>query len=152
MGYTRTEGREQILEVLATAIDEIGVSLAFATAAYEQLDDQTADRLEERVFGPIQRSYGSAKRTHAEFASRTGGESKRFGAPAEPPANLKARELIQQSAQAALRADEHLSELQSEQSLVEVGDVELRRGLGEVREQLAPVPRQAAELLRTLGR
>lgn len=152
MAYTQTEAREQILEGLVGAIDEIGVALACVTAAYEQLDDQSAERLEDRVFGPVQRAYGKAKRTHAEYAARVGTEAQRFGAPAPPPASLKARELIQQGAQAALRADESLSDLQSEQALVEVGDVELRRGIGEVRESISAVPRQAAELLRTLGR
>ena len=152
MAYTQTEGRQEILDALVVSIDEIGIALANVTAAYEQLDDGTADRLEQNVFGPIQKAYGMAKRTHAEFAARSGGEGRRFGAPVPPGASLKARELIQQAAQAALRADEALADLQSEQSLVEVGDVELRRGIGEVRAGLAAVPRQAAELLRTLGR
>ena len=152
MGYTQTEGRHQILDGLVVSIDEIGVALSAVTAAYELLDDQSAQRLEERVFGPIQRAYGRAKRTHAEFAARGGITAQRFGAPAPAPGSLKAPELIKQAAQASVAADRALAGVQDEQALVEVGDVELRRGIAEVRESLAGVPRGAAELLRTLGR
>ncbi len=41
--------------------------VAWLGSAYEQLDDQQADRLEEQLFRPVQRAYGRAKRTHAQF-------------------------------------------------------------------------------------
>jgi hypothetical protein len=72
MAYTTVEGRQQLLGALAEAIDEIGLALASLSAAYEQLDIATADTLEEELFGPAQRAYGRAKRTHVEFAERHG--------------------------------------------------------------------------------
>ncbi|HZC12485.1 MAG TPA: hypothetical protein VE270_00575, partial [Thermoleophilaceae bacterium] len=44
--------------------------LASLSAAYERLHIATAD--EEELFGPAQRAYGRAKRTHVEFAERHG--------------------------------------------------------------------------------
>jgi hypothetical protein len=70
MAYTTVEGRQQLLGALAEAIDEIGLALASLSAAYERLDIATADTLEEELFGPAQRAYGRAKRTHVEFAER----------------------------------------------------------------------------------
>jgi len=58
MAYTTVEGRQELLETLAEAIDEIGFALASLGAAYEQLDEPTADRLEEELFGPVQVAYG----------------------------------------------------------------------------------------------
>ena len=72
MAYTTVEGRQQLLGALAEAIDEIGLALASLSAAYERLDIATADTLEEELFGPAQRAYGRAKRTHVEFAERHG--------------------------------------------------------------------------------
>src|SRR5215211_558337 len=72
MAYTAVEGRQQLLGALADAIDEIGLALASPSAAYERLDIATADTLEQELFGPAQRPYGRAKRTHVEFAERHG--------------------------------------------------------------------------------
>src|SRR5215216_5947782 len=72
MAYTAVEGRQQLLGALAEAIDEIGLALASLSAAYGRLDVATADTLEEELFGPAQRPYGRAKRTHVEFAERHG--------------------------------------------------------------------------------
>jgi hypothetical protein len=49
-------------------------------------------------------------------------------------------------------ADAALSELQDSSLPTEVGDVELRASLTEVRESLGGVRRRARELERTLGR
>jgi hypothetical protein len=152
VAYTTTEGREQLLSALAEATDEAGATLAFVGAAYEQLDDQSADRLEEELFGPAQRAYGRAKRTHAEFAQRHGLAARSFAPPALPPSSLKANELIESAAASAERVDETLAKLQDDQALVEVGDVELRSGVASVREAIGSVPLSAREFLRTLGR
>lgn len=152
MAYTTTEGREQLLTALAVATDEAGATLAFIGAAYEQLDDQSADRLEQDLFGPAQRAYGRAKRTHSEFAGRHGLPARAFAPPAQPPSSLRARELIESAAATAERVDETLATLQDDQALVEVGDVELRSGVAAVREAIAPVSQNAREMLRTLGR
>ena len=52
MSYTTAEGRQDLLDALAEATDEIGYALAALGAAYEQLDQATADKLEEDQFGP----------------------------------------------------------------------------------------------------
>jgi hypothetical protein len=49
-------------------------------------------------------------------------------------------------------ADTILVDLQDSMLPVEVGDAELRSGLAEVRELLAPLPERAHQLLRTFGR
>lgn len=152
MAYTNIEGREQLLGALAEATDEAGATLAFVAAAYEKVDDQSADRLEESLFGPAQRAYGAAKRAHAGFASRHGLGGRSFAPPAEPPASLDARELIESAASTAERVDEALAKLQDDQALVEVGDVELRAGVASVREAIGAVAPGAREILRTLGR
>jgi hypothetical protein len=152
VAYTTIEGRERLLTALADAIDEVGAVLAYVGAAYEQLDDQSADRLEEDLFGPVQRAYGRAKRTHSEFAARHGLVPRSIPAPAEPPGSIGGRELIEQAAATAQRVNEALATLQDDQALVEVGDVELRSGVAAVREGIGGVPHAATEILRTLGR
>src|SRR5687767_16028569 len=70
MSYVAGEARQHLLETVAEATDALGVALAALGAAYEQLDEQSADRLEEQLFRPAQVAYGRAKRTHAGFAER----------------------------------------------------------------------------------
>lgn len=152
MTYTNIEGREKLLDALTEATDEIGAALASLGAAYELVDDQTADRLEENLFGPVQRAYGRAKSAHAGFAARHDLPGRSFAPPADPPSAMKARELIEDADSMALRADESLASLQDEQALIEVGDQELRAGVAGVREALAVVPQQIEALLNTLGR
>jgi hypothetical protein len=152
VAYTNIEGREGLLGPLGEATDEVGATLAFIAAAHEQVDDRTADRLEETLFAPTQRAYGRAKRTHAEFAARHGLSGRGFSPPAEPPAALRARDLIENAATTAERVDETLATLQDDQALVELGDVELRSGIAAVRADVGVVPRRARELLRMLGR
>jgi hypothetical protein len=152
MAYSTAEARQELLDDFAGAVDQIGLALAELGAAYELLDEQTADRLEEELFGPAQRAYGRAKKTHADFAARHGLQARPFAAPAEPPSSMRARELIEGAAASAERVDEALATLQDDQALVEVGDVELRSGVASVREAIAGVPTGARELLRTLGR
>jgi hypothetical protein len=152
MTYTNTEGREKLLDALREATDEIGAALASLGAAYEQVDDQTADKLEQGLFGPVQKAYGRAKRAHTEFAGRHGLPGGTFAPPAEPPASRKARELIEEADAMASRADESLVALQDEQALVEVGDVELRSDVAGVRETLGMIPSRAEALLNSFGR
>ncbi len=70
MAYAGREARELLLETVAEATDQIAVALAALGAAYEQLDENSADRLEEQLFRPAQVAYGRAKRTHSGFAER----------------------------------------------------------------------------------
>lgn len=152
MSYTNAEARQELLDVIAEAIDELSVALAALGAAYEQLDDQHADELEERLFRPVQVAYGRAKRTHTGFAQRSGLAARQF-APAVPGApSTGAKGFVAQAVQAAGAADAVLSALQDSMRPVEVGDRELRAGLGEVRELLGSVSSRAREVVRTLGR
>lgn len=151
MSFTTAEGRRQVLDDLAAGTDQIGLALAALGEAYERLDEQTGDRLEEQLFRPVQAAYGRAKRTHSEFASRTGLRGTTFldpdpGLPSEP------RDEIARAVDQVALADETLAGLQDSMLPVEVGDPELRAGISEVRSLIAPVPVRARELLRTLGR
>ena len=72
MAYVSAEARQELLDTIADAIDELGVALAALGEAYEQLDERTADTLEEQLFRPVQTAYGRAQRTHSGFAQRFG--------------------------------------------------------------------------------
>jgi hypothetical protein len=152
MTYTNAEARQDLLDIVAEAIDELAAALAALGEAYEQLDDQHADELEERLFRPVQVAYGRAKRTHAAFAERAGLAAGGF-APATPGApSTGAKGFVESAVKAVSAADVVLSTLQDSMLPVEVGDRELRTGLGEVRELIAPLPSRAREVVRTLGR
>lgn len=152
MAYTIAEGRQQIFAALVGAAEELGVAVAELSEAYERLDDQAAERLEETVFGPAQLAYGRAKRTYREFAERSGSPGHDFQTPSQVAPSGSSRQLIERAVAALARADLELGELQDSMLPVEVGDAELRAGLAEVRtlsEQARPAAR---ELVRTLGR
>ena len=151
MAYTTAEGRQEILDELAKATDELGFALGALGEAYEQVDEQTGDRLEEQLYRPVQGAYGRARRTHAEFAQRTEMPGTTFE-PVSPRAGAGARELIDDAVEAVGAADAILAELQDSMLPVEVGDPELRAGLSDVREHTSAVSSRARELVRTLGR
>ncbi|MEA2218687.1 MAG: hypothetical protein QOJ35_1313 [Solirubrobacteraceae bacterium] len=152
MSYTNAEARQELLDAIAEAIDELGVALAALGAAYEQLDEQHADELEERLFRPVQVAYGRAKRTHTGFAERSGLPVRAFE-PAIPGApSTGAKGFVADAVEAAGAADALLSALQDSMRPVEVGDRELRAGLGEVRELIGDLSSRAREVVRTLGR
>ncbi|MDP9292948.1 MAG: hypothetical protein M3O90_00760, partial [Actinomycetota bacterium] len=100
MAYSTAKARQQLLEDLARAIDEIGVALAALGAAYELLDERTADRLEEQLFRPVQVAYGRAKRTHAGFAGRHGLAGGAFEASTAGRASRGARSLLDAAVEA----------------------------------------------------
>jgi hypothetical protein len=152
MTYTTAQGRQQILDRLAAAADEIGVALGLLSEAYEHLDEQAADRLEEALFQPIQAAYGRAKRVHAGFAGRHELPGRTFQSPSQVAPSTGTKGLIDAAVDAAGRADGVLIELQDSMLPVEVGDVELRAGLAEVRELVGGVRSRAREFTRTLGR
>jgi len=152
MAYTTAEGREQILGDLAVAIEQIADSLACLGEAYEQLDDQHADELEEQLFRPVQGAYGRAKRTYSEFASRSQLRARSFDAHSPGVQSQSVQELIERAADAAYDADQSIADLQDSMLPVEVGDEELRAGLSQVRETLSAVPPRARGLVRTVGR
>lgn len=152
MAYRASDARQHLLDTVAEAIEELGFALASFGAAYEQLDEFTADRLEEELFRPVQGAYGRARRTHAAFADRHGLEGRTFQ-PASPGVpSSRARGFIDDAVDALRRADDTLSGLQDSMLPVEVGDAELRAGLADVREQIGGLAGRARELIRTLGR
>ena len=152
MTYTAAEARQELLDTIAEATDELGAALAALGAAYEQLDEQSADRLEEQLFRPVQLAYGRARRTHAGFASRHGLPGRTFEPGTAGAPSHGVRGFLDLALAAVERADGGLSELQDSMRPVEVGDAELRAGLAEVRELLAPLPDRAREILRRWGR
>jgi hypothetical protein len=152
MTYVAAEARQELLDTVAEAIEEIGAALAALGVAYEQLDERTADTLEEQLFRPVQVAYGRAQRTHAGFAERFGLPPRTFP-PAASGGNPHGVKLaLGQANDAVDRADAVLSALQDSMRPVEVGDPELRAGLAEVRELLGRLRGRARELTRTLGR
>jgi hypothetical protein len=152
MAYTTADARQQLLDGLAEAIDEIAFALASLGEAYEQLDEQKADKLEQELFPPVQMAYGRAKRTHAEFARRHGLPPRPFdpAAPGAPSQGIKG--FLSSAVEAVGKADHGLATLQDSMLPIEVGDAELRAGLEDVRRLIARLPEQARQLLRTLGR
>ena len=152
MAYVTREAREELLEIVAAATDEIGAALAALGAAYEQLDDQTGDRLEEELFRPVQLAYGRAKRTHAGFAERHGLAGRTFEPASAGALSQSVRDLLERALDAVGEADEMLVELQDSMRPVEVGDAPLRAGLAEVRELIGQLPDRTRAFTRTLGR
>jgi len=152
MTYTNAEARADLLDIVAEAIDELAVALAALGEAYEQLDEHHADELEEQLFRPVQMAYGRAKRTHAAFAERTGLPTRAFAAATPGAPSTGAKGFVEEAVRSVSAADVVLSTLQDSMLPVEVGDRELRAGLGEVRELIAPLPGRAREVIRTLGR
>jgi len=151
MSYTSESGRLQILEDAAVAADELGVALAALGEAYEHLDEQSAERMEDELFRPLQAAYGQLKRTHSEFAARYGLPSRTF-ASASPGLPADPRVLLGRVADSAQTADATLAELQDSLLPVEVGDEPLRTGLARVRTLIAPLPNLANRFIRTVGR
>ncbi len=152
MTYTTAEARQQVLDVLAVAADELDSALALLGEAYEHLDEHAADVLEAELFRGVQLAYGRVKRTYNEFASRSELPGRTFeSAPAVAPSN-SAKELIEAAVELAGKADSALIELQDSMLPVEVGDVELRAGIAAVRELVGGLRGRAREVVRTLGR
>lgn len=152
MAYAEVDARRQILDRLGQASDELARALAAIGAAYDQLDEQQADRLEEQLFRPVQRAYGRAKRTHTEFAARYSLSGREFATPTAGPPSGGVKGFIQEGVAAVERAEAQLVGLQESDMAIEVGDPELRAGLTEVRQLIAGVPRNAHGLLRSFGR
>jgi hypothetical protein len=152
MTYTTADGRRQVLDALARAVEEIGVALAALGEAYELLDERTADRLEQELFRPVQSAYGRAQRTYAGFAERHDLPGHAFESAPQGAPSTGVKGFVEATVDAAGRADGELAALQDSMLPIEVGDAELRAGLQEVRELLGEVRGRARELMRTLGR
>jgi hypothetical protein len=152
MAQTNVEARQQLLDTVGEATDQIGIALVALGAAYEQLDESSADALEEGLFRPVQLAYGRARRTHAEFAGRHGLASRKFEPPSPGLPSTGAKGFIDNAVVAVGRADNALATLQDSLLPVEVGDPELRAALAELRELVGGTAHRARELVRTIGR
>jgi hypothetical protein len=152
VAYTTAEGRQELLEALAGAINRIGFALAALGAAYEQLDERNADRLEEELFGPVQRAYGHAKGAYSRFVARHALTPQAFETASPGLPSSGAKGFIDDAVAGVAEADGALAALQDSQLPIEVGDAELRTAIAEVRERLGGVRTRARELERTLGR
>jgi hypothetical protein len=152
MSYTNVEARQQMLDTLAAATEQLARAVASLSAAYERLDEQQADVLEARLFRPLQHAYGRAQRTHAGFADRHGIERRQFTIPVAEAPSTGVRGYLEHAVDAVGATEQELVALQDSLMPIEVGDPELRAGLTEVRQLIAPLPVRARELLRVLGR
>jgi hypothetical protein len=152
MTYDAQEARAELLDGLGEATDQLGIALGELGAAYELLDETTAEQLEQDLFRPVQLAYGRAKRTHAGFAERSELPLRPFatgegGAPSHGVAGLVGRAL-----DAIAGADAELVALQDSLLPVEVGDEELRAGLADVRRLIGELPPRGARFLSLRGR
>lgn len=152
MPSTDTEARRHMLDELGRASDDLGQALASLGAAYEQLDERQADRLEEELFRPIQTAYGRAQRTHAAFAGRYGLSDRPFTMPAPGVPSTGVRGFVENAAEAVERAEHQLVELQESPMAIEVGDVEFRAGVSEVRRLIDAFSRHSRSFVSTFGR
>ena len=152
MTYRAADARQQLLDDLAVAIEELALALALLGAAYELLDERTADRLEEELFRGVQTAFGRAQRTHAAFADRYSLPRRTFAQPSPGLPSQGARAFLERAGEAISDADTALAELQDSMLPVEVGDPELRAGLAEVREAVDHTRARAREFMRGFGR
>jgi hypothetical protein len=144
--------RQHMLDALARASDDLGQALASLGAAYEQLDERQADRLEEELFRPVQSAYGRAQRTHAGFAARYGLGERSFTMASPGVPSTGVRGFIENAMEAVGRAEHQLVEIQESPMAIEVGDVEFRAGLSETRRLIDDFSRHARAFVSTFGR
>lgn len=152
MAYSTAEARQEMLDTVAAAIDDLAVALADLGEAFELLDDTTAERLEGELFKPAQAAAARLKRTHAAFAERHGLLARAAAPPTPGSPSHGVRGFVDRAVSACARADGRLAELQDSLRPVEVGDPELRAGLSETRRIVSELPGRARLFLRTLGR
>jgi hypothetical protein len=152
VAYTTAEARQELLDTVAEAANQLGLASACLAEAYEQLDEASGDRLEEDCFRPVQTAYGRAKRAHTEFAGRHGLQAATFEQQPTGLPSQRAAAFIERAVDAAGAADHTLAGLQDSMLPVEAGDEELRAGLKSIREPLGDLPAKARQFLRGLGR
>jgi hypothetical protein len=152
MAYTTEEARAQILDDLGAGIELLARAIASLSEAYEALDEDSADALEEGIFRPVQAAYGRAKRTYATFAGRHGFPERVFAPAAPGPHSGDPKAYIERAVEAIEAADQRIAELQDSMLPVDVGDTELRAGLSETRAAIAEAPARGRRLLRRFGR
>jgi hypothetical protein len=152
MAYATAEARRDLLDAIAAATDRIGVALAALGAAYEQLDEQSGDRLEQELFRPVQLAYGRARRAHSGFAERHGLPGREFEPSAAGHPSQGVKGFVDAAAEALAEADQTIANLQDSMLPVEVGDPQLRAELAEVRELIGPLPARTQRFVSLFGR
>jgi hypothetical protein len=152
MSYTNVEARQQLLDGVAEATEELARALAALTAAYEMLDDHQAELLEEQLFRPVQRAFGRAQRTYSSFADRYGLGRRTFETPIPEAPSTGVKGFVEHASDAVDKADMDIVQLQDSLMPVEFGDTELRAGLSEVRQLIDGVPDRARQLVSVYGR
>jgi hypothetical protein len=152
VSYAAADARQQILDVLADAADDIARALADLGEAYEALDERAADQLETELFRPVQTAYGRLQRTYGDFAVRYGLPAHAFESQPAGAPSTGTRGFVERAVAATSEADGALALLQDSMLPVDVGDRELRAGITDVRALLGGVRGRARELVRVLGR
>lgn len=152
MPYSTAAARQQLLDTVAQAAEELAVALASLSEAYEQLDEHSAETVEEQLFRPVQMAYGRARRAHGAFAERHGLPTRSFGPAVAGAPSLGVKGFLDGAVQAIANADHLLATLQDSMLPVEVGDVQLRADLEQVRTLLNGLGTRAHEIVRTFGR
>jgi hypothetical protein len=152
MAYITEEARQELLDTVAEATDELGVALAALGDAYEQLDERGADKLEEELFRPAQAAYGRLKRTYAEFAGRHGLPVRTFQPAMRGLPSTGVKGFLEVTVEAIEQAEAIIVELQDSMSPVEVGDPPLRAGLADVRGVLAELTARSERFVSLFGR
>jgi hypothetical protein len=152
MPYTTADARGQLLDTIADAADQLAEALASLSEAYELLDEQNAERLEDQLFGPVQIAYGRARRAHGAFAERHGLPGRTFESAGAGAPSHGIKGFLEIAVAAIGRADQELATLQDSMLPVEVGDAQLRAELEEIRTLIGGLGSRARELTRTLGR
>src|SRR5947209_6397132 len=110
VSYSTHEGRERLLADIAEAADHLALSVAALGEAYEELDEQTADHLEEELFRPAQAAYGRLRRIHAEFAERYRLPARTFDRSSGGMHAGHPRVYVERAVEGIERADEVISE------------------------------------------
>jgi hypothetical protein len=149
---TDLEVRQGLLDTIGESIDQLGAALAALGVAYELLDERSQDRLEDELFGPVQKGYGRAKKTYADFATRYKLDAATFAQPGSSSGSRDLRRFLDTAVEAVDEAEEILIHLQDSGQTVDYGDAELRAGLAGVREIISHVRENSRQFLRTLGR
>jgi len=149
---TDRETRQDLLDGIAAAIEHLGIALAQFGLAYELLDERSQDRLENELFGPVQKAYGRAQRTYAGFATRFGLTAREFAPPTSSSGSRDVRRFLDGAIEAVDEAEREFIDLQDSMLPVEYGDAELRAGLADARSLVADVRANARAFTRTLGR
>ena len=149
---TDREVRQGLLDTIGEAIDELGKALAALGVAYELLDERSQDRLEDELFGPVQKGYGRAKKTYADFAARYSLDAATFAQPGSTSGSRDVRRFLDTAIESVDEAEEILIHLQDSGQTVDYGDADLRAGLASVREVVGNVRASSRLFNRTLGR